>query len=165
MTRTMEPTAPTAPVAPTAPTETIALTAAGPFAGPRHQEALPDLLVTFLETGSPPAGLFRPDVFCDLTVPQWRLQAAGVPGLVALRKAGHPAPGLVPRRRVDPTPTGFVIELEERWEQDGQSWYCRELMRADVEDGMIARISVYCTGDWDAEQQRRHGREVVLLRP
>ncbi|MCX5209000.1 hypothetical protein OG689_06800 [Kitasatospora sp. NBC_00240] len=156
MTRTMEPTAPAV---------------AGTSTGARGKEApadlaaLADLLVTFLETGIPPAGLFHPDVFCDLTVPQWRLQAEGVPGLVALRKAGHPAPGVVPRRRVDPTPTGFVIEVEERWQQDGQSWYCRELMRADVEDGRIARISVYCTGDWDAEQQRRHRQEVALLRP
>ncbi|MFF3598430.1 hypothetical protein [Kitasatospora indigofera] len=162
----MAPNAPAAPAGPAAASTAPAVPAVGGrTSGPRGREALADLLVTFLETGSPPAGLFRPDVFCDLTVPQWRLQSEGLPGLVALRRAGHPAPGVVPRRRVDPTPAGFVIELEERWEQDGQTWYCRELMRADVEDGMIARISVYCTGDWDAEQQRRHGQEVVLLRP
>ena len=35
-------------------------------------------MVRFLETGTPPEGLFRADVFCDLTIPQWRLQAQGV---------------------------------------------------------------------------------------
>ncbi|MFD0279845.1 hypothetical protein ACFVHB_38955 [Kitasatospora sp. NPDC127111] len=128
-------------------------------------ERLAGLLVAFLETGTPPAGLFHPDVFCDLTVPYWRLQARGVDGLVALRKNGHPLPGSVPRHRLDRTGSGFVLEVEERWEQDGAGWYCRELLRADVTDGAVGRLSVYCTGDWDAEQQRRHGEEVTLLEP
>ncbi|MFC9328953.1 hypothetical protein [Kitasatospora sp. NPDC057015] len=128
-------------------------------------DGLADRLITFLETGTAPDGLFHRAVFCDLTLPQWRLQAEGVEGLLALRRAGHPAPGVVPRHRVDPTPTGFVLEVEERWEQDGQAWYCRELMRADVAAGAIGRISVYCTGDWDEKQQRRHAEEVTLLRP
>ncbi|MEU6236115.1 hypothetical protein [Kitasatospora sp. NPDC047058] len=128
-------------------------------------ERLTALMITFLETGTPPAGLFRPDVFCDLTVPYWRLQARGVDGLVALRRNGHPAPGSVPRHRLDRTGSGFVLEVEERWEQDGAGWYCRELLRADVREGAIARLSVYCTGDWDAGRQRRHGREVSLLEP
>ena len=34
--------------------------------------------ITFMETGTPPEGLFTPDIFCDFTLPQWRLQAAGV---------------------------------------------------------------------------------------
>ncbi|MFJ3789420.1 hypothetical protein [Kitasatospora sp. NPDC090091] len=128
-------------------------------------ERLAALLIAFLETGTPPDGLFHPDVFCDLTVPQWRLQARGVPGLVALRRGGHPVPGAVPRHRLDRTGTGFLLEVEESWEQGGQRWYCRELLRADVRGGAVARISVYCTGDWDAEQQRRHRTEVTLLEP
>ncbi|MEV6975880.1 hypothetical protein [Kitasatospora sp. NPDC093806] len=126
-------------------------------------DRLAALLITFLETGTPPDGLFHPEVFCDLTVPYWRLQARGIPGLVALRRNGHPAPGTVPRHRLDRTATGFVLEIEERWSQDGQPWYCRELFRADVRDDAVVRLSVYCTGDWDAAQQRRHGEEVTLL--
>jgi hypothetical protein len=34
-------------------------------------------MVTFLETGTIPEGLFRPDIFLDLTMPTWRVQAAG----------------------------------------------------------------------------------------
>ncbi|MCG6495335.1 hypothetical protein [Kitasatospora sp. A2-31] len=128
-------------------------------------ERLAALLIAFLETGAPPDGLFHPEVFCDLTVPQWRLQARGVPGLVALRRGGHPAPRAVPRHRLDRTGTGFVLEVEESWEQGGQRWYCRELLRADVRGGAVDRLAVYCTGDWDAEQQRRHRTEVTLLEP
>lgn len=125
---------------------------------------LADKFVTFLETGNPPTGLFTPDVFCDFTMPQWRLQAQGVDDAVALRLAGHPGPSRVPRSRLDATPTGFVLEVEEQWEQDGESWYCRELFRADVSDGSISQLSVYCTGDWDRARVAEHAATVRLLR-
>ena len=121
--------------------------------------------VSYLETGDAPEGLFRPDVFCDFTPPQWRIQAQGIEDVLGARKWSHPSPGRVPRYRIDPIPTGFVIELEERWEQGGERWYCREMFRADVVDGAISEISIYCTGDWDEELQDRHVREVSLLRP
>ena len=122
-------------------------------------------LVTFLETGTVPDGLFTADSFCDFTMPQWRLQAQGLDDVVGLRRAGHPAQGRVPRTRLDATATGFVIEVEEEWEQDGEQWYCRELMRADVSDGAISQLSVYCTGDWNRAQVTRHRQTVTLIRP
>lgn len=125
---------------------------------------LADELVVFLETGTPPEGLFAPDVFCDFTMPHWRLQSEGADGLVALRRAGHPGPGRVVRSRLDETGTGFVLEVEERW-RDERAWYCRELFRADVVDGSISQLSVYCTGDWDEEREALHRRRVELIRP
>ena len=121
-------------------------------------------LITFMETGTAPDGLFTPDVFCDFTMPQWRLQAQGTEGVAALRKAGHPGPSRVPRSRFDATATGFVIEVEEQWDSGGESWYCRELLRADICDGAISQLSVYCTGDWDREQVRKHAETVQLIR-
>ena len=126
---------------------------------------LADKLISFLESGTPPTGLFTAEVFCDFTMPRWRLQAHGVDAVVALRTAGHPDPGRVPRSRLDPTMTGFVLEVEERWEQDGESWYCRELFRADMSDGAISQLSVYCTGDWDRARVAEHAGAVRLLRP
>ncbi|MFD9128430.1 hypothetical protein [Kitasatospora sp. NPDC059571] len=128
-------------------------------------EELADAFVVFLETGVPPEGLFADDAFCDFTMPQWRLQAVGRDALVAMRRHSHPGIGTVPRRRLDATPTGFVLELEERWHGGGEDWYCREMFRADVADGAITELSVYCTGDWDGALQRRHAREVHLPRP
>lgn len=122
-------------------------------------------LIAFLESGAPADGLFANDIFCDFTMPQWRVQGRGSAEAVQLRRNGHPGPGTVPRHRLDPTPTGFVLEVEERWQADGEDWYCRELFRADVHDGRIAELSIYCTGDWDAARQARHRREVRLLRP
>jgi len=131
----------------------------------RTARDLANKVITFLETGTVPEGLFAADVFLDFTMPLWRVQAQGIEDAVATRKDGHPGPGLVPRSRFDPTPTGFVLEVEELWDQDGNSWYCRELIRADIAEGSISELSVYCTGDWDSERVARHATEVRLLRP
>jgi hypothetical protein len=122
-------------------------------------------LVHWLETTEVPDGLLTDDLFTDFTMPIWRLQAGDRAGGVALRAAGHPSPGKVTRLRYDPTPSGFVLELEEEWDERGDHWYCREMVRADVRDGAIAGLSVYCTGDWDSAQVARHRAEVRLIRP
>lgn len=127
--------------------------------------ALSEKLITFLETGTAPEGLFRPDIFLDLTMPTWRVQAAGAEELIAERKQGHPGPSTVTRWRADPTPTGFVFEFEERWDHEGQRWYAREMMRADVADNQLAELIVYCTGDWDQARQAEHAAAVTLIRP
>jgi hypothetical protein len=127
--------------------------------------ALSEKLVVFLETGTVPDGLFRPDVFLDLTMPAWRVQAAGAEDLIAERKAGHPGTGTVTRWRSDPTPAGFVFEFAERCEHEGQWWYSREMIRAEVAGGEITELAVYCTGDWDQARQAGHAPAVTLLRP
>jgi len=131
------------------------------------QEAneLAEMMVVFLETGVPPDGLFQPDVFCDFSLPHWRMQTQGLEDVVNLRKSGHAGPSVVTGWRADPTLRGFVFEFEERWKEDGMRWYARELLRADVVDGSIAELAVYCTGDWDEHRQAEHARTVQLLRP
>jgi len=122
-------------------------------------------LIRFLETGMPPDGLFAHDVFCDFTLPRWRLQGHGLGAVLELRHQVHPGTGKVPRSRCDSTPNGFVLEVEETWEQDGKDWYAREMFRADVTGDRIVALSVYCTGDWDRARREQHAREVQLLRP
>jgi hypothetical protein len=126
---------------------------------------LADKCISFMETGQVPDALFAADLFLDFTMPLWRLQAGNVEDAVGIRRAGHPSPGRVPRSRYDRTEKGFVLEVEETWEQDGDSWYCRELLRADVVDGLISELSVYCTGDWDSARVAEHGSTVPLIRP
>ena len=94
--------------------------------------------IAYLETGDPEPGLFCDDAFCDFTSPRWRC---------------------------DPTPSGFVLEVEEEWQDKDDRWYCRELFRADVRGHAIAQLSVYCTGDWDSARRAQHAHEVRLLRP
>ncbi len=122
-------------------------------------------LIEFLETGTAPEGLFAPGLFLDLSLPQWRLQTATAEEAVAVRMAGHPCAGQVRVERIDQTEAGFTIEFEERWAHEGQNWYCREMIRADVEGDTIVEMSVYCTGDWDEAKQREHASVVKLIRP
>ncbi len=63
------------------------------------------------------------------------------------------------------TDTGFVLEVEERWNQDGEEWRCQEFMRADVPRGAVSALSVNCTGGWEAEQRGKHAARVTLIRP
>ena len=123
-------------------------------------------LIEFLETNTPPEGLFQPDVFCDLSLPQWRIQTDDAETIVDVRRESHPDLGRVNSWRSDPTPAGFVFEFEERWtDTRGESWYAREMIRATVRDGRISEMSVYCTGDWDRARQDEHARTVKLARP
>jgi hypothetical protein len=121
-------------------------------------------LIRFLETGRAPDGLFAPDVFSDLSLPQWRIQAATAGEIVAIRAEGHPWPGQVRVERVEQTDRGFTIEFEEHWDNEGQRWYCREMIRADVADDSIVELSIFCTGDWDEARQRQHAAAVHLIR-
>ena len=130
----------------------------------RTSQDLAAKLVRFLETNTPPEGLFADDLFTDFTMPLWRLQAQGRDAGVQLRRDGHPGGGRVPRTRLDETSTGFLLEVEEEWEDRGQTWYCRELLRCDVTDGTVSQISVYCTGDWDEAAVARHAEAVHLIR-
>lgn len=127
--------------------------------------ALAEQFIEFLETGEAPDGLLASDVFCDFTMPTWRLQASGAEDCVALRRGGHDGPSSVPRWRFDPTPTGFVLEVEEAWDAGGEHWTCRELFRADISDDGITQLAVYCTGDWDAAKRAEHAAAVTLIRP
>ncbi|HVW43970.1 MAG TPA: hypothetical protein VHC18_21730 [Amycolatopsis sp.] len=122
-------------------------------------------LIRFLETGTAPVGLFAPEAFCDLSLPQWRIQSGSAAEILAIRADSHPFPGQVRVERVEQTGHGFTIEFEERWQHEGQCWYCREMIRADVAGDSIVEMSVYCTGDWDEARQREHAMKVRLIRP
>jgi hypothetical protein len=126
---------------------------------------LADQFVEFLETGVAAEGLFAPDMFLDFTMPLWRIQTNTAEDAIDCRRAGHPMVGRVPFSRYDRIDTGFVLEVEETWEDGGQQWYCRELFRADVRHGSIAELALYCTGDWDAARVAEHRATVQLIRP
>ena len=115
-------------------------------------------VTTFLETGTVPEDLFHPDALLDVSMPTWRIRAGSLEDLIRVRKDSHPWPGTVTATRLDPIPRGFLLEFEERWEHAGQRWYCREMLRADVSDGQISELTVYCTGDWDEARQQEYAQ-------
>ncbi|MDT7743647.1 MAG: hypothetical protein QOE59_2725 [Actinomycetota bacterium] len=130
-----------------------------------EQAVLADRLVQWLQTGGRPEDLFTEDVFVDLSLPHWRIQGQGADTAFGIREGDHPYRGSVRVEALDRTSRGFLIQFEERWTAGSQQWYCRELIHCVVRDGRIGELSIYCTGDWDEAVQRRHAREVSLLRP
>jgi hypothetical protein len=124
-----------------------------------------DRLVAFLQTGATD-GLFAPDVFADITLPHWRVQAVGADEVVAMKSHMHPPGGRTRVEKVLAGPGGYTLKVEERWDDGGQSWYCREAFLCDVdEQGRITEFSVYCTGDWDEAAVAEHAKAVTLIRP
>jgi len=88
-----------------------------------------------------------------------------VDDVIQLREKPHPYPGVVRVEALDRTSRGFLLQFEERWEADGQPWYCRELIHCVVTDGRVGELTISCTGDWDVQTQRKHAKQVRLLRP
>lgn len=128
------------------------------------QESI-DRFVAFLERGET-GGVFAPDAFADLTFPQWRVQAEGRAELIAARARTHPQPGTVRIEKVLAGPSSYALKVEERWDDGGQRWYCREGFVCEIdEQARITEISLYCTGDWDEATVARHAEAVTLLRP
>jgi hypothetical protein len=127
--------------------------------------ALAEQFVGWLETGVRPKEMFADDVFADLSLPHWRLQAAGEDTTFHLREDEHPFPGEVRIEALDRTSRGFLLQFEERWVADGERWYCRELIHCVVvAAGRISELAVYCTGDWSEIVQKRHSEQVHLIR-
>ncbi len=132
---------------------------------PAQVRASIDRFVAFLETGAT-EGLFAPDVFADITLPRWRVQAQGAEQVIAAKVGFHPPAGRTRVEKVSVGAHGYTIKVEERWEDGGTQWYCREVFLCDLDDdGQITELSVYCTGDWDEAAVARHMEAVTLLRP
>jgi hypothetical protein len=124
-----------------------------------------DRFVAFLETGAT-EGLFAPDVFADITLPHWRVQVQGAEEMIAAKTSLHPPGGRTRVEKVLVAERGYTVKVEERWEDAGGSWYCREAFLCELDDqGRITEVSVYCTGDWDEAAVARHAEAVTLLRP
>jgi hypothetical protein len=135
---------------------------------PEVAQASVERLVRFLESSgrATPDGTFAPDAFADLTFPHWRVQLQGGEELVAARRRFHPPEGTVRVEQVTGDASGYTVKLEERWEDGGQQWYCREAFICLLDaEGRITDFSVYCTGDWDEARVQEHAAAVRLLRP
>lgn len=124
-----------------------------------------DRFVAFLETGAT-EGLFAPDVFADITLPHWRVQVQGADEMIAAKTRLHAPGGRARVEKVLAGTRGYTLKVEERWQDAGGRWYCREAFLCDLDDeGRITELSVYCTGDWDEALVARHAEAVTLPRP
>ena len=105
------------------------------------------------------------DVFLDGHPPFWRFQLQGRDTFAAWLRGYSPDGADVTVARTIPTATGFVTELVGRHEEDGQEMTDRKIVLCEVRAGRVAELTVYCSGDWDADLRARHVAETQLLRP
>jgi ketosteroid isomerase-like protein len=105
------------------------------------------------------------DVFLDGHPPRWRFQLQGRDTFAAWLRGYSPDGSDITVVRTISTATGFVTELVGRHDEDGQEMTDRKIVLCEVRDGRIAELTVYCSGDWDAELRARHAAETELLRP
>jgi hypothetical protein len=111
------------------------------------------------------AGAFADDVFCDINVPEWRFQIQGVDAVTDWLRGELPDGCRVPSWRSDPTDTGAIVEIEQRWDADGVELLSRNIHRLEVRDGKIAEWTMYCSGVWSPELRERQAREAPMIRP
>ena len=105
------------------------------------------------------------DLFLDGHPPLWRFQLQGRDAFAAWLAGYSPAGAETTVVRTIPTATGFVTEFLGRHDEDGEEMTDRKILLCEVRDGQISELTVYCSGDWDAELRARHAAEAPILRP
>jgi ketosteroid isomerase-like protein len=105
------------------------------------------------------------DVFLDGHPPLWRFQLQGRDAFDTWINSFMPDGADTTVVRTIPTVTGFVTEFVGRHDEDGEEITDRKILLAEVRGGRIAELTIYCSGDWDAELRARHAAETELLRP
>ncbi|HET7488875.1 MAG TPA: hypothetical protein VFJ85_13180 [Acidimicrobiales bacterium] len=105
------------------------------------------------------------DVFLDGHPPLWRFQLQGRDTFAAWLTGYSPEGVETTVLRTVPTATGFVTELAGRHDEGGREITDRKIVLCEVRDGRIAEMTIYCSGDWDADLRARHAAESPILRP
>jgi hypothetical protein len=109
--------------------------------------------------------VLAPDVFLDGNPPLWRFQLQGRDTVDAWIKSFMPDGADTTVVRTIPTVAGFVTEFSGRHQEDGEEITDRKILLAEVRGGRIVDLTIYCSGDWNAELRARHAAETRLIRP
>ncbi|MGH9230606.1 MAG: hypothetical protein ACRD07_18085 [Acidimicrobiales bacterium] len=106
------------------------------------------------------------DVFLDGNPPLWRFQLQGREAFAAWLSGYTPDGAETTVVRTIPTATGLVTELVGRHDEHGEEMTDRKIVLCEVRGGCrISELTVYCSGDWDAELRARHAAEAPIIRP
>ena len=105
------------------------------------------------------------DVFLDGHPPLWRFQLQGRDTFAAWLHDYSPDGSDVTVVRTVPTVSGFVTEMVGRHEEHGEAITDRKIILCEVRGNQISELTIYCSGDWDADLRARHAAEAPVLRP
>jgi ketosteroid isomerase-like protein len=105
------------------------------------------------------------DMFLDGHPPLWRFQLQGLDAFSAWLAGYTPDGAETTVVRTIPTATGFVSEFVGRHDENGNDLTDRKILLCEVRGGQVSELTVYCSGDWDAELRARHAAEAPIIRP
>ena len=94
---------------------------------------------------------WAPTVRLDATVPNWRLEAAGVEAVRAEYSRWFADPGQFEELRRHATATGEVVEYLLTWTERGIPHAGHHVHILEIEDGLIVSDTVMCGGRWSAD--------------
>jgi ketosteroid isomerase-like protein len=126
-------------------------------------QEMSERLADFFRT-TEPDGTFSEDVFLDGHPPLWRFQVHGRDHLAEWYRSYAPDGCDTTVINVVPTATGFLAELVGQRDEEGELLTDRKVVICRVRAGEITELTIYCSGDWDAELRARHAAETTLLR-
>jgi ketosteroid isomerase-like protein len=127
-------------------------------------QALSERLADVFRTGKV-GDVLTDDLFLDGHPPLWRFQLQGRDAFAAWL-GGYTPDGIETTVvRTIPTATGFVTEFVGRHDERGEEMTDRKILLCEVRGGQISELTVYCSGDWNAELRSRHAAEAPIIRP
>jgi hypothetical protein len=112
------------------------------------------------------SAMYAPDALLDANVPVWRFQRKGHDE-IAEQYAEWTAEGpwQVVGMREWPAPWGTLVEVEQRFVEEGVPVYTRNLHALFVENGKVTRHIMYCSGPWDEALEARQKLEAPMYEP
>ena len=123
-----------------------------------------DVLAEVFRTGAV-GDVFTEDVFLDGHPPFWRFQIQGRDAFAEWLRGYVGEHVTVDVVRTVATSDGFVTEHVDEHVEGGARMTSRKLVLCTMRETRIAELSVYCSGDWDAELRARHQAEAPIFRP
>jgi ketosteroid isomerase-like protein len=127
-------------------------------------QELSERLADVFRTGNA-SDVLTEDLFLDGHPPLWRFQLQGRDAFAAWLAGYAPGGTETTVVRTIPTATGFVTEFVGRHDEDGEEMTDRKILLCEVRGRRISELTVYCSGDWDAELRARHAAEAPVIRP
>ena len=145
-------------------TTTTTTTTSAPVLDDATAQELSERLADFFRTAEL-GDVLTADVFVDGHPPFWRFQLEGRDNVGDWYRSYAPDGVATTVISVVPTATGFVTEFLGEHTEEGELLSDRKVLLCQVRGSQISALTIYCSGDWDAELRTRHAAEATLLRP
>jgi hypothetical protein len=109
-----------------------------------------DALLSGIEAGAVPAGIFSQDAILDATVPNWRFTTRGATPVQAELSRWFADPGCFQNLHRTSLDEGELVEFTLTWEENGVTHMCHQAHIIRLQDGQIASDTAFCGGRWPA---------------